>query len=171
MRDQKMSLRLIADRGLLIVRRRSKGGWGKKERWEVGLKSFVPRALYFMIHNYVQQRIKRCDNAKDSVALRKSVLRGLREAAEACRCEPEFGREGADVVWYLGAVPLIGFHVANDKCKKKAVERLLAGNPVFRWTIAVAQSGWFHIQPRETHPKFRHEKPAKANWLRQGRGV
>jgi hypothetical protein len=179
MHDQKLSLRLLPDRGLLIVRRANKGGWGTKERWKIGEKSNVPKALYFIILNFVRQRVKRCENKKDFASLKKCVLRALCEAGEVCGCEPQFGKEGADVVWYLEDIPLIGFHVAKAVCKKRKVRELLAGKTVFRWTIAVAESGYFHILARTTNPRYRFDAPRKegkhpfvdGHWLRQGRGV
>jgi hypothetical protein len=165
MHEQKLRIRLIADRGLLIVRRPSKGGWGKKERWKIGVKSYVLRALYHVIQKFVQQRIKRCENKDEFDSMKRSVLRALCEAAEACRCQHEFGREGADCVWYLKDVPLIGFHIHEGRCKKRKVDNLLAGKTVFRWTIELTDTEWFNIRPRETNPKFRFEKPVKSNWL------
>jgi hypothetical protein len=167
MREQKLRLKLFADRGLLIVRRPSGGDWGKGERWKIAPRSYLPRALYFIIQNFVKQRVKRCDNKGDPDALRKSVLRGLCEAAETCGCDPQLNKEGADVVWYLNDIPLIGFYVANDKCKKREV-RWLLDSAVFRWTIRVEKSGWFLIRARETNRGFRREKPVKANWLSRG---
>lgn len=179
MRDQKLRLRLLPDRGLLIVRRPNKGGWGTKERWKIGEKSNVPKALYFIILNFVRQRVKWCENKKDFASSKNCVLRALCEAAEVCGCEPQFGKEGADVVWYLKDFALIGFHIAEDKCKKSAVRQLLAGRTFFRWTMALSASGYFHIRPRETNPRYRFDAPLKegkhpfvhGHWLAPSRGI
>jgi hypothetical protein len=100
------------------------------------------------------------------------VLRALCEAAEVCGCEPQIGKEGADVVWYSEDIPLIGFHVAKAVCKQRKVRELLAGNTVFRWTIAVTESGWFDIRPRDTNPKYWFENPsADGHWVTPSRGI
>jgi hypothetical protein len=164
----------------MIVRRRTgDGDWGTKERWKIGEKSNLPRALFFNIKNFVRQKVRRCAKKRDYASLRGSVVRALCEAAESCGCAAEFGKEGADVVWYLQGIPLIGFHIAKDESITRAVEQLLAGKTVFRWTIALSASGYFHIRARTTNPRYRFDAPRKegkhpfvdGHWLRQGRGV
>ena len=156
MQNQKLRITLRQDVGRVIVRSRTSGGeWGEKQIWTIQRKSNLPRAIFHAIRDHVRQAITSNEDAVDFVILRKMVRRALYHAAELCGCKAEFRKEGAHVVWYLDQVPLIGFHVAKSESKSPAVEQLLAGSTIFRWTIMLAGSSYFRVQPWDTNPKWR----------------
>jgi hypothetical protein len=156
MRIQTIRVKLREDLGKMTVRRRTSGGeWGMKQIWTTRHKSDLPRAMFHTIRDYVRQPIIRCEDARDYVCLRKMTRRALYEAAESSACTAEFGKEGADVAWYLEQTPLIGFHIATTESVSPAVEKLLAGNTIFRWTIVLVKNGFFRIHAWGTNPKWR----------------
>ncbi len=151
--NQRLKIKLSADGATLIIRPVNRQGQlGTRDSWEIRKMSQVPKRLFFLIQGFTNRRAKQV-HASDVGAVRKAVLRGLCEAAEACGCEPVFGKEGADVLWLLGGLPFFAFQVDTSQTKKIRLRKMLAGASVLRWTIVIMSNGLIHMKPRGTKKK------------------
>ena len=129
---RQLKLRLENDR--LYVSRLGKkdGHFGKRERWKIQKKSYLPKGVYFLIHNFIRQQVKSRDG-DDFFDVKKKVLRGLSEAAIACGCETQSEQEGADVCWYLKGEPFFAAQIHEDELDMPRLKRMRSGNAMFRW--------------------------------------
>jgi hypothetical protein len=146
---QQLKLKLEGDRLYVSRLRKQSGHFGKREGWKIQKKSNLPRSLYFVIHNFVRQRIQNREDDSFS-ATKKTVLRGLCEAALACGCEAQFGKEGGAVCWYLNGDPIFAVQIHDGELDKLRLKHLRKGNAIFRWAITVQKGGYLRYHARRT---------------------
>jgi hypothetical protein len=146
---QQLKLELTED--CLYVSRvgNQRGHVGKRDKWKIKKESNLPRGLYFVIHNFVRTAVGSREG-DDFSATKKAVLRGLCEAAAACGCELQSGKEGADLCWFLRGEPLLAFQIHTGEVDKATIRSMREGRAMFRWVITIKPDGFVRYHPRRT---------------------
>lgn len=120
---QKWQLKLHARK--LRYGRRDKSGetrWAKED-WEIrkDKDSWLPTGVFHFVASYVLNCVKNASD-KSFATLRKSILRGLCEAALACGCAWKLNRARGDVTWFLDGHRFYAFQI--EDCHSHAVAKI-----------------------------------------------
>ncbi len=128
MTKQIFKLRLYQDANRMTVRRFTQTGeLGTKTQWKIGKKSNLPKGLFYMIKNFIQQRIKHCEDKNSFPSVKEAALSGLREAAKACGCTHSVDGAGADILWSLKDVPFLGVQTARQEGQHESAKEASNG--------------------------------------------
>jgi len=152
-RQQELQLKL-RETTLLVYRSNNAGTRSLNCKWEIRESGTIPRALFYLLRNAVQYRVRECDQDSEK-ALRRAVLAGLISAAESCGCEPLLLRAGGDVTFFLGDQPLIAFEIAKNATNYKPSRELLHSEAVFRWSVKIHKNGFVEFVPQKSNPEWR----------------
>jgi len=130
---------------------------GKVRKWRVGVRSNLPRALFFLMLQTIRKEVRLLDkDEKDFAVTKEAVVRGLRRAAKACGCEPCCSGR-ADIAWRVDGKLLASFQVHDSDLDRHRLNVLLKSKAVFRLVLITKGKGYLQIAPQVTNARKRSQ--------------
>lgn len=138
-------------RNRLIIERFGKDGQpsGKRTRWTIKEKSFLPREVFFKIWGFLQQGIKRHGTGLMD-DMRKAARKALGQAGKAFGCEIGDSRKIADLYWLVDGRRFIAWQIHEDRIHEQLISKLKRSKALLRIVVVIKRGGYSEIKPQRT---------------------
>ena len=135
----------------LIIERFGKDGQpsGKRTRWTIKEKSYLPREMFFKIWGFLQQGIKRHGTGSMD-GMRKAARKALGQAGKAFGCEIGDSTKQADLYWLVDGRRFIAWQIHEDRIHERLIYKLTGSRALLRIVVVIKRGGYCEIKPQST---------------------
>jgi hypothetical protein len=151
MTGERQSGQIHLKRNRLIIERFDKDGQpsGKRTRWTIKMKSYLPREVFFKIWGFLQQGIKRHGTGSMD-DMRKAARKALGQAGEAFGCEIGNRKRQADLYWLLDGRRFIAWQIHESRIDERRIYKLNRSKARLRIVVVLKRGGYSEIKPQKT---------------------